>query len=151
MAAKERHKIVHGSCLVLLRNQGQEVLLQQHAATSYHPLHYGLISGHVEAGEFFTEAMAREALEEAGITVKPSDLSFVHCVHEKRESKKDELLCLFFAAETWQGEPKICEPTKCIDLRWFPIDQLPENTIPFMRYALEQIIQRKIYSEIPKQ
>ena len=49
----------------------------------------------------------------------------------------DERVDFFLAAETWSGEITNLEPDKCDELRWVPLDQLPENTIPYVRQALE--------------
>ncbi len=39
------------------------------------------------------------------------------------------------------------EPNKCDDLQWFPINTLPENTIPYIKQAIERAYAGVIYSE----
>jgi 8-oxo-dGTP diphosphatase len=46
-------------------------------------------------------------------------------------------LDFFFLAEHWEGEVQNGEPSKCDDLRWFPLTALPRNTIPHVREVLE--------------
>jgi RNase adaptor protein for sRNA GlmZ degradation len=47
----------------------------------------------------------------------------------------------------WTGEPQIMETHKCDAMEWFVIDNLPANTIPYIRQALEKIISKSFYSE----
>jgi hypothetical protein len=49
----------------------------------------------------------------------------------------DERIDWFVSATTWQGEPRNLEPGKCDELRWCPVEALPENLIPYVRRALE--------------
>jgi len=40
------------------------------------------------------------------------------------------------------------EPNKCNDIQWCDINDLPNNTIPFVKHALDQIFfLNKSYSE----
>ena len=42
----------------------------------------------------------------------------------------------FFQVKKWAGEPVNAEPEKCDELRWVGLDDLPENTVPYMRQAI---------------
>ena len=88
--------------------------------------------------------MIREAQEEIGIGVRQEDLKMIHVMHliDGRES-----VSFFLTADIWDGEIQNMEPHKCDDLSWFPLDALPENTIPYIRHALECIQQGIAYSE----
>jgi hypothetical protein len=39
------------------------------------------------------------------------------------------------------------EPHKCDDLRWFELNKLPENIIPYVKQAIDNIRNKKFYSE----
>lgn len=58
-----------------------------------------------------------------------------------------ETASFFLTAEKWDGEIRNMEPEKCSDLSWFPLDNLPENTIPYVRQALEHVRNGVTYSE----
>jgi len=53
----------------------------------------------------------------------------------------------FFLAEKWKGEPQNMEAHKCDDLRWFDLDKLPENTIPYIKQAINCFLKGIFYSE----
>lgn len=49
---------------------------------------------------------------------------------------------------SWEGEPHNAEPDKCDELAWYPIKNLPVNTIPYIKSAIESYQKGDIYSEI---
>ena len=66
--------------LLLVREE--RVLLLRRYNTGYEDGNYSVVAGHVEGGEELVTAMIREAREEAGIELLPSDLEVVGVHHE---------------------------------------------------------------------
>ena len=141
--AKERHKLIPSVYLVSIKDN--KILLLRRFNTGFMDGFYSFPAGHVEENETLTQAMVREAKEEIGVDIKREDLRLVHVMHRKEPN--EERINFFFQAEKYQGEPKIMEPHKCDDLSWFDLDNLPENVIPYIKEAIKNILERKIYSE----
>lgn len=142
---KERFKIIPVSHLILIKDG--KILLSRRFNTGYEDGNYSVVAGHLDGNETFTSAMVREAREEAGIELRLEDLDVVHAMHRKTLSEANERIEFFLKAKKWQGEPKIMEPDKCDDLKWFAIDDLPANTVPYIRQAIENIRKGIFYSE----
>jgi 8-oxo-dGTP pyrophosphatase MutT (NUDIX family) len=138
----QKHSCIPEAYLVIRR--GNEVLLLQRANTGYNDGNYSLVAGHVDAGEPATVSALREAMEEAAITIDPAHVECVLVMHRREE---DERIGFFFHVTEWSGDITNAEPHKCTELRWFPINELPENTIPYIRHALERIEAGETYSE----
>ena len=102
--------------------------------TGYEDGNYSVVAGHIDGGEDLKTAMIREAREEAGIEISRSSLEVVGVVHFKGDA---EYVHFFLKASEWSGEVTNMEPDKCDDLRWFGIRELPDNTIPYVRRAIE--------------
>jgi ADP-ribose pyrophosphatase YjhB (NUDIX family) len=139
---KERFKLIPTSHLLLVK--GSKILLSRRFNTSWEDGKYSVVAGHLDGDETFREAMIREAKEEAGIDIELEDLEIVHAMHRK---SADERIDFFLTARKWRGEPRIMEPNKCDDMRWFEINKLPENTIPYIRQAIECFVNKVFYSE----
>lgn len=73
---------------------------------------------------------ARELEEETGITTDPARLHLAHTVLHHQDPATLRL-GLFYLATAWEGEPVNREPDKCLDLRWFTEDGLPDDLIPY--------------------
>ena len=118
---------------LLLVREGQVLLLRRYN-TGYEDGNYSVVAGHVEGGEELKSATIREAREEAGIEISPSDLEVVGAMHFRGDK---EYISFFLTASLWRGDVTNMEPSKCDDLRWFGIEDLPGNTIPYVRHAIE--------------
>lgn len=114
-----------------------EILLLRRFNTGYEDGNYSVCAGHVEFGEVYYDAMIREAKEEIGITLTFEDLKPIQVMHRKKD---DERIDYFFLASTWQGEIENKEPDKCDALTWVKAKELPENTVAYIRYAIDQYL-----------
>ena len=134
----DRFKLIPAVYVIL--RQDNRILLHQRANSGYHDGMYGLVSGHLEGDELATDALVREAKEEAGINIDPADLKFVHLMHRLgRGQIGQERVDIFFECSNWTGEITNVEPEKCTDLTWFKADKLPKNTIPVIRRVLGDV------------
>ena len=144
----EHFKCMSAVFPVLLRveNGEDQVLLHLRAGTGYMDGWWDFAgSGHVEEGETASQAVSRECGEELGIVVHSENTRFLHVNHRLGDRTYYDL---YFQVLAWEGEPRINEPDKCTDLRWFPMDQLPQRMISQRRHALELWRSGTVYSEI---
>ena len=128
---------------LLLKKDGKIAMIMR-ANTSWMNDHWGIPAGKVEKGESYTACAIREAKEEAGVTIEPKDLKFVHVCHR---SEGYDWVDVFFEVTDWQGEAHNAEPHMHSQLEWFELKNLPGDTIPSLRYCLEQIADGKLFSE----
>jgi 8-oxo-dGTP pyrophosphatase MutT (NUDIX family) len=113
-----------------------QILLLRRANTGYEDGKYSVVAGHLDGGEEVKQAAIREAWEEAGVKIKEEDVQIVGVMHRKAG---DERIDFFAMVNKWEGEIVNQEPEKCDDLRWFPLDQLPVNIIPYVRKAIQNV------------
>ncbi len=111
-----------------------QILLIRRFNTGFRDGEYSVPAGHLDGGESVVEAGIREGKEEVGLDLDANDLTFSTVMHRIED---DERVDFFFQVHKWDGEPFNAEPEKCDDLRWFPIDALPVNTVPYVRQALD--------------
>ena len=115
------------------------MLLQLRQNTGYMDDHWAAAAaGHVERGETAYDAAHREAPRRSGVA--DLDLEFVTSMQRTRDDEPiDERIDFFFTARSWTGEPPIVEPDKCADLRWCPLDALPDPVVPHELSVLEAL------------
>lgn len=139
----ERYRIIPSVYLLLIKDG--KILLSRRANTGYEDGKYGLVAGHAENGEKFTDGLAREVREEAGIEL---DLSRVkHALTMHRNCVDHERADFFFVTDSWSGDIANMEPERCDDISWFALGELPENIIPYIRRAIECYQQGTAYCE----
>jgi len=93
--------------------------------------------GTTDAGETGEETVVRELYEELGIKV-----SIGRRLKDYHHYKENTHVGTFsaFLVEILEGTPTLKEPDKAAELKYFPLDNLPENLAPFTRQYIEEII-----------
>jgi 8-oxo-dGTP diphosphatase len=114
--------------------RAEQILLLRRFNTGYRDGEYSVPAGHLDGNETVLAAGIREAYEEIGVQIKEDDLVFSSVMHRK---EGDERVDFFVHVLAWQGEPDNKEPEKCDELCWVNINNLPENTIPYVRKAIQ--------------
>nr|WP_310723701.1 NUDIX domain-containing protein [Streptomyces sp. N2A] len=81
-------------------------------------------------------ALIREAREEAGVVVDPTDVRAAVTVHH-RSPAGGARIGVFFEVRRWHGTPQVMEPQVCDAMGWFPLDELPEPMVAYCRGGLD--------------
>lgn len=104
------------------------------------------VGGHVEENESLREAAIREAKEEIGIIISYKDIVFATCSYTKFE--KVPYNFFYFVVERFDGIPSIKEPEKCQELKWFCINDLPENIISDVKITISNYLLGVSFAEL---
>ncbi len=118
----------------LLFLRGDQILLLRRFNTGYADGQYSVPAGHLDGDETVMAAAAREAEEETGLRLHADNIVFSSVMHRMEE---EERVDFFVHVRQWQGEPVNAEPDKCDELRWVNVDELPENTVPYVQKAIQ--------------
>lgn len=145
-ANKERQKAV--TAVYLLLQEGSKLLFALRKNTGYQDGNWNVPSGHVERDELPIEALIREAGEEIGIDLSPDDVELVHTSYRPAHDPTGPRIDLFFSTYDWRGEIVNAEPHKCAQLAWFRPQEMPENTTPHVRNAIECAADGIMFSEL---
>jgi 8-oxo-dGTP diphosphatase len=129
----------------LIIRKGNKIGLILREKTSWMNGYWAIPAGKIEHGETSMQTAVREAKEEVGITVKPTDLKFLHTMHRSADGNVWVDFC--FEVTKWTGDPHNAEPHKHKEFAWHDIDNLPTKTIPSLLFLIEQIKQGNHHSE----
>ena len=121
-----------------------QILLLRRFNTGYRDGEYSVPAGHLDGNETVRAAAMREAEEETGVQIDTSDILFSSVMHRTEE---DERVDFFVHIARWQGEPVNAEVDKCDELCWMDVNDLPMNTIPYVRRAIENHLNRIKFDE----
>jgi 8-oxo-dGTP diphosphatase len=105
---------------------------------------WGLPGGHVEIGESLADAVARELLEETGMTA--TRFEFANVVNRPRDDAHYVLVS--FHAIDVLGEPELREPDRCEEWRWFSGEELPKNIVESHHKQITLFKEGGIFSEV---
>ena len=126
----EERNAIPITALLMLRKENK-VLLLRRFNTGYEDGKYCFPGGHVEKGEPIHKAMIREAREEIGIEIEYKNLNLTHIFN--RKVKDNAYVDFIFECKEWRGKERIMEKDKSDELKWFDLNNIPDNIIPFMK------------------
>ncbi|MGH3792806.1 MAG: NUDIX hydrolase [Pseudonocardiaceae bacterium] len=122
--------------VLLLLVRQDHVLLAERCNTGYADGQWNLPSGKLDRGEDLQAAVIRETREEIGLRLHRDAVRMVTTVHYLNPEGHARV-GFFFHPLRWDGEPRNTEPHKCARIGWFPLGQLPHNTVPYSRAGIE--------------
>lgn len=128
---------------VMVRNQKGEFLLGLRTENSRNePGKWTFPGGGIEFGERLFDCAVREAKEEAGLDVEPVRLVKVidHIIPNENQHWVNPIV----EAKILSGEPKLMEPHKISEWKWFSLENMPENITINLVQLFSQIKEGKI-------
>ncbi|MFG1795899.1 NUDIX domain-containing protein [Nocardia sp. NPDC049149] len=132
------YRTIVGVQILLIRDGA--VLLARRRNTGFADAKWNAPGGKLEEGEDVVSAVIREAREEIGVHLRHDEVRMTSSIHI--QAPKGQYRVLFiFSAESWTGDPHNREPDLCSELEWFPLEDLPGDTILSTRAGVE-LLQR---------
>lgn len=121
-------------CGAFIINEKDEVLLQQRNKEPEKGF-WSIPGGKVEWMETFEDAVKREVKEECDVEVTVEKLLGI-CDHIVKQENQ-HWVSPSFLCKIKKGEPKIMEPSKHLDMKWFNLNSLPENITITTQHAVK--------------
>jgi ADP-ribose pyrophosphatase len=95
---------------------------------------WSIVGGKLEYLETLHDCAIREALEEVGVIVS---IEALICVTDHLLPQENQhWVSPAYLGRVANGRAKNCEPRKTREVRWFPLDQLPQNLTMTARNAI---------------
>lgn len=132
--------------VILLCIQDDALLLQQRATNDELHSLYAPVAGKMDIHESPTEAIIREAKEEAGILLALDDLT-LSCVVHWTNRRGDDVVEFYFTCSNFSGTPQVVEPDKAFSIGFHPLNDLPDNLVSAIRPVLSAIDNNVFYLE----
>jgi len=102
--------------------------------------------GSLKFQEDLKDAAIREVLEETGIFLKPEDLKIVSVTNDRVSDNHFVTIGWFCKEVPNNQEPRVMEPDKITEWKWFDIKELPKP----MYLASEKLLRNYLEGEIYK-
>jgi 8-oxo-dGTP diphosphatase len=106
---------------------------------------WGLPGGHLIFNERLVDAACREAKEELGVDIKPTELNMVSVVDDLQAENNLHYIHVSFELRDPAFEPKLMEPERCEEWRYFPISELPQDIFGPHKAILENYLEQRFY------
>lgn len=143
--ADEKH-LIYSAVYGLLKNDSK-ILLIRRFNTGYKDGFFTLPTGHIEKNELPKEAMVRELSEETGFICDIDSIISLHAMHRICDSGRT-YIDYYFEILKYKGNLENKEPEKCDYVGWYEIENIPNNTLPNVKTALDYIKNKIQISEM---
>ncbi len=137
-----RPLILVGACVLITDERGR--LLLQHRVDNHF---WGILGGGMEPGETLEETARREIREETGLEM--GDLTFLGVFAGPEfcyQYPNGDQVCdvnIVYLAEQVTGQLMSSDHEETLELRYFALDQLPENLNPPDRSILKKFLETR--------
>ena len=145
MMSERRRGFPVSAHLLLIRDR--QVLLSRRFNTGYQDGKWSVPAGHLEDGETITDCLIREAREEIDIRLDASSLDSQIVLHRMPPGEHVSWIYFFFVARSYSGEVRNAEPERCDKIGFHPLLELPENTIPYVRFGIRTALKESCFAE----
>ncbi|MFH1522537.1 MAG: NUDIX domain-containing protein [Patescibacteria group bacterium] len=129
---------------VMIQNEKEEVLLGLRKG-SHGEGEWCFPGGHLEFGETVFQTAKREVKEETDLDVEEFEVISVSDEMRYVETDDKHYLGIGVKIVYLGGEPKIMEPDKCKEWRWFDIDNLPDKIFEGTEAVINNYLNKVIY------
>lgn len=138
-----KNELPIGINAIILNGEGQ-ILLGLRAGRRGGAGTWGLIGGKVQIGEAIERTAQREIFEETGLKVELDDLEVVN-LFTTQSTPETKFYQIGVAVKKYVGVPKNLEPTKCDELRFFDLTDLPKNLFLGTKGNIDLFLTKKFY------
>ena len=108
---------------ILIRNKSNQILLGLRKS-KLGDLTWAPPGGKLEKGETIEDSITRETKEETGMIL--TDMKF-NCITNDIFEDGNHFVTIYMDAIEIHGFPTLMEPDKCVEWKYFDMDNLPEN------------------------
>ena len=153
MPSIEKQKAI--ICVYMMFMKDSDILMGRRINKKYMSDHYTIPTGHVDntieddktSNETPVNAVIRESLEEAGVSVAEKDIEHVLTQIKPSDDVPEPRVCLYFKINRWTGELTNQEPDQADNFGFYPVDNLPGPLMPELASAFKAIKENRSFDQ----
>ncbi len=120
-----------------------KILLGKRCNTCHMDGMWSPFAGHVDEFESLESALCREAEEELGIKLSPTDYTLAGAFHHF--STPHDYACYVYRVNLDPYTPENREPHKCEQLSFFKKEELPQEMAEYIKFMLHKTLQHDVW------
>ena len=129
---------------IILLDKNNNVLLGKRSGDRRGSGNWSLIGGKLKKGESIEDTAKRELKEEINIDVAKEDIYTVN-MSTSIDSDGTQFILIGTVVNSWKGEIENMEIDKCDELKFFSLNDLPENMFYATKSNLDLFLSEQFY------